>query len=86
MNLNCMQRKLLCAHTFDARPTLPATRRGSAVVGAAHAFGRSFAGQFTAAGDLHAKVRKSSHPGNCNIFRGLARNGDIFRQQQRKMS
>ena len=58
--MNYMQRKLLCAHTFDARPTLPATRRGSAVVDAAYAFGRSFAGQFTAAGEVHAKVRKSS--------------------------
>ena len=35
--MNCMQCKLLCAHNFDARPTLPATRRGSAVVDAAHA-------------------------------------------------
>ena len=26
------------------------------------------------------------HSGNCNIFRGVARNGDIFRQQQREMS
>ena len=56
----CMLLKLLCAHTFDARLILPATRRGSAVVEAAQAFGRSFAGQFTAAGDVHAKVRKSS--------------------------
>ena len=30
-----MQRKLSCAHTFDARSTLPATRWGSAVVDAA---------------------------------------------------
>ena len=82
--MNCMQHKLLCAHTFDAGSTLPATRRGSAVVDAAHAFGRSFAGQFTAAGDVHAKVR--IHSGNCDIFRGVARNGDIFRQQQREMS
>ena len=58
--MNCMQRKLLCAHTFDTRSTLPATRRGSAVVDAAHAFCRSFAGQFTAVGDVHAKVHKSS--------------------------
>ena len=57
---NCMQPKLLCVHTFHARPSLPATRRGSAVVDAEHAFGRSFAGQFTAASDVHAKVRKSS--------------------------
>ena len=26
------------------------------------------------------------HSGNCDIFRGVARNGDIFRQQQREMS
>ena len=58
--MNCMQPKLLCAHTFDARPTLPANRRGSAVLNAAHAFGRSFAGQFTAASDVHAMVHKSS--------------------------
>ena len=32
--MNCMQPKLFCAHTFDARPTLPATRRGSAVLDA----------------------------------------------------
>ena len=83
--MNCMQRKLLCAHTFDARSTLPATRRGSAVVDAAHAFGSSFAGQFTAAGDVHAKVRKSSLR-QLGIFRGVSRNGDIFRQQQREMS
>ena len=65
----CMQRKLLCAHTFDARPTLPATRRGSAVVEAAHAFGRSFAGQFTDAGNVYAKVR-NPHSGSCDILGG----------------
>ena len=58
--MNCMQPKHLCAHINDARPILTATRRGSAVVDAAHAFGRSFAGQFTTASDVHAKVRKSS--------------------------
>ena len=58
--MNCMQPQLVCAHTFDARPTVPATRRGSAVVDAAHAFGCSFAGQFTATSDVHSKVRKSS--------------------------
>ena len=84
--MTCMQRKLSCSHTFDARSTLPATSRGSAVVNAAHAFGRSFAGQFTAAGDVHAKVRKSSLRQLRHIFRGVARNGDIFRQQQREMS
>ena len=84
--MNCMQPKLLCAHTFDARPTLPATRRGSTVLDAAHAFGRSFAGQFTAAGDVHAKVSVNPHSGNSDIFRGVARNGDIFRQQQREIS
>ena len=36
--MNCMQHKLLCAHTFDALPVSPATRRGRAVVEAAHAF------------------------------------------------
>ena len=30
----------------------------------------------TAAGDVHAKERKSSLK-NCHIFRGVARNGDI---------
>ena len=82
-----MQPKLLCTHTFDARLTLPATaagRRGSAVVDAAHAFGRSFAGQFTAASDVQRCV--IPHSGNCDIFRGVARNGDIFRQQQREIS
>ena len=83
--MNCMQAKLLCAHTFDAGPTLPATRRGSAVVDAAHAFGRSFSGQFTAASEVHARC-VNPHSGNCNIFRGVARNCDIFRQQQREMS
>ena len=75
--MNCMQRKLLCAHTLDALPTLPATRQGRAVVKVAHAFGRSFAGQFTAACDVHAKVSVCPHSGNCDIFRGVARNGDI---------
>ena len=82
--MNCTQPKLLCAHTFDARPTLPATRRGSAVLDAAHAFDRSFNGQFTAASDVQRCV--IPHSGNCDIFRGVARNGDIFRQQQREMS
>ena len=52
------------AHTFNARLILPATSRGSAVVEVAHDFGSSFAGRrrdagpFTAAGKVHAKVRK----------------------------
>ena len=58
--MNCMEHKLLCVHTLDAQPTLPATHRGRAVVEAVHAFSRSFAGQITAAGDVHAKVLKSS--------------------------
>ena len=82
--MNCMQPKLLCAHTFDALPTLPATRLGSAVVDAAHAFGHSFAGQFTAAMCTQRCI--NPHSGNCDIFREVARNGDIFRQQQREMS
>ena len=83
--MNCMQRKFLCAHTFDARPDLPATSRGRAVVEAAHAFGRPFAGQFTAACNVDAKVRKSSLL-LLTFFRGVARNGDTFRKQQREMS
>ena len=58
--MNFMQSKLSCTHTFDALPTLPATSRGRAIVEAAHAFGCSLAGQFAAAGDVHAKVHKSS--------------------------
>ena len=62
--MNSMQPKLFCTHTFNALPTLPATRRGQRCrrrrLDAAHAFGRSFAGQFTAAGDVHAKERKPS--------------------------
>ena len=86
--MNCMQPKLLCAYNFDARPTLPATRRGSAVLDAAHAFDRSFNGQFTAASDVQRCTipHSSKFGGNCDIFRGVARTGDIFRQQQREIS
>ena len=85
--MNCMQPKLLCEHTFDSRPTLPATSRGSAIVDTEHAFGSSFAGQFTASGDMHAKVSKSSLWQLQHFYdRGVARNGNIFRQQQRGMS
>ena len=67
-----MQSKLLCAYTFDARPTLPAILRGRAVVEAAHGFGSSFAGQFTAASNVHAKVRKSLFQ-QLLYFRGVTR-------------
>ena len=76
--------KLLHAHTLDALPTLPATHRGSAVAAVAHAFAHSFAGQFTATGDA-CKGAQILTPAIDN-FRGVARNGDIFRQQQREMS
>ena len=35
---------------------------------------------------LRLPVHVSPHSGSCDIFRGVARNGDIFRQQQREMS
>ena len=79
--MNCRQSKLVCKHTFDALPTLPATRRGRAVVNAAHAFSPSFAGQFIAAGPAPAMCMQrcaNPHYGNWDIFGGVAINSDIL--------